>query len=87
MSFSLLIAQDFLPSTLYTRSSVVPHDKPYYKHIDEKNSVEIIYTKENLVFAKHAAKIESPMHQDIKTFLAGNLMRDSMLDSFQSIIR
>ena len=68
MGFSHLLAQDVVPSTLYTGSSVVPHDKPYYKYEDQKNNVEIIYTKDNLPFAKHAADIETPLNKDYKKF-------------------
>ena len=65
---ALLTTQALLmgASPLLTGASVVPHDKPYYKYSlkDKDKDVEIIYTKENLPFAKHTSKLESPLHED-----------------------
>ena len=48
-------------STLQTGGSVVPNDKPYYKHSME--NVEIIHTREHLEHAKRAANIETPLNK------------------------
>ncbi|MEA2091396.1 MAG: hypothetical protein U9O83_03400, partial [Campylobacterota bacterium] len=68
LSFTLLIASDVVPSSLATGMAVVPHDKPYYKYKDSENDVEIIYTEDNIPFARHTASVESPLHKDYKKF-------------------
>ena len=64
LSLSLL----FLNTTLLLAvgDSVVPHDKDYYTY--EKDNIEIIYTKDNLPFAKHTASIEEPLNSDYEKF-------------------
>ncbi len=57
-----------VPSALVTGMAVVPNDEPYYKYKLEEKDVEIIYTKDNIPFAKHTAKIEEPLHNDYEEF-------------------
>mgnify|MGYP006995562285 CR=1 FL=1 len=59
---SLLNAREGVDPTIFVDSAVVPHDKEYYKYND--NNIEIIYTRDNINFAKHAANIESSLHKD-----------------------
>ena len=70
---SLLAQQNIVPSSLGSGNSVVPHDKAYYKHEDKQNDVQIIYTKDNLPFAKQTANIESPLHKDYRDFFGWRL--------------
>ena len=65
---STLFAQAYVPSGLKSGDSLVPHDKAYYKHFDTKENVEIIYTEDNLPFAKQALEIEAPLHKDYQKF-------------------
>jgi len=58
----------FIPTLLLSGEVVVSHDNPYFKHKDKKNNVEIIYTKDNLPFAKHTAEVESHIHKNYKDF-------------------
>jgi len=53
---------------LQAGSSVVAQDKDYYKHTLSSHDVEIIYTKDNIAFAKEAAEIETPLHNDYEKF-------------------
>ena len=46
--------------------SVVSNDKQYYKHM--QNNIEIIYTKDNMKFAKHISKIEPSLTKDYEIF-------------------
>ncbi|SFV66406.1 hypothetical protein MNB_SM-4-1336 [hydrothermal vent metagenome] len=59
---SALIAEP--PLGLRSGDSVVPHDKAYYKHQLLSNDVEIIYTKDNINFAKKAASKQEQIHKD-----------------------
>ena len=64
---SLHCASDKIgPQPLFSGTSVVPHDKEYYKY--EDSNVEIIYTEDNLPFAKHTASIEESLHDDYRDF-------------------
>lgn len=49
-------------SIMIASDSVLPHDEEYFKY--EDNNVEIIYTKDNLPFAKHTAGIENALNKD-----------------------
>ncbi|MEA2099959.1 MAG: hypothetical protein U9P72_07505 [Campylobacterota bacterium] len=62
----LYASQNIIPSTLPTGIAVVPNDKKYYKH--EDSDVELIYTKENLPFAKHTVSVETSLHKNYKEF-------------------
>jgi len=73
ISSTLISASDIVPSSLETGIAVVPHDKAYYKYKDRENDVEIIYTKDNLPFAKHTAGVESLLHKNYKKFFAWEL--------------
>ena len=64
VTFTVLMAADAVPQTQITGNAIVPHDKPYYKHKDTKNNLEIIYTENNIPSAKHTAEIESSLHND-----------------------
>jgi hypothetical protein len=44
-----------------TGTTVVSHDKEYFKH--DVENVEILYTKDNLPFAKHTAALETPLNK------------------------
>jgi len=67
MQNRLKIGSFLLSSTfLLGGEVVVSHDDDYYKYKDKKNDVEIIYTKNNLPFAKHTANLESHIHKDYK---------------------
>jgi len=72
LGFAMLHAiQSIVPSTLSTGTAVVPNDKEYYKY--KESNVEIIYTKENLPFAKHSAGIEDSLHKDYEEFYSWEL--------------
>ena len=64
LSFSL--AYLLTQSLLNAGSTVVPHDEPYYKYAED--NVEIIYTKNNLPYAKHTASMETPLNRDYENF-------------------
>ena len=65
--FVFLYSSDsIVTSSLSTGSAVVPNDKEYFKHKD--SHVEIIFTKENLLFAKQTAEIENHLHKDYEDF-------------------
>ena len=66
MALSLQAAK--LPTPLETGMAVVPQDKAYYTHKLPKSDVELIYTKDNMNFAKEAAGIEVPLHKDYEKF-------------------
>ncbi len=70
---STLFSQEYVPSGLRSGDSVVPHDKPYYKHYDKKDNVEMIYTEKNLPFVKQALEIEAPLHKDYEKFFEWKL--------------
>ncbi|MEA1982575.1 MAG: hypothetical protein U9N39_03430, partial [Campylobacterota bacterium] len=70
---SLYAQQNLIPSSLSSGNSVVAHDKDYYKHTDEQNDVQIIYTEDNLPFAKQTATLESPLHEDYRDFYGWRL--------------
>jgi len=73
---SLLIALSLVPlllnaesTTLFTGDSVVPNDKPYYKHKLKNSNVELLFTQENKEFAQRTANIEDNLHKEYeKTF-------------------
>jgi len=68
---SILSAQtvsSVVPSTLATGIAIVPHDDPYYKYQLKDRDVEIIYTEENIPFAKHTADMEDALHNDYEEF-------------------
>ncbi len=69
--FHGVYAEESLEPVLLTGTSVVPDDKPYYKY--KQNNVEIIYTKENLPFAKHTASIEEPLNKDYEDVFSWKL--------------
>ncbi len=62
VSAGLLYGGQITPSTLMIGTAVVPNDKEYFKH--HENNVEIIYTKENLPFAKYTAGVEDALHKE-----------------------
>ena len=66
IKIALLVA--FIDTSLLLASDVVPNDEAYYIHTNDKKSVEIIYTKENLSFAKETAEIEDALHKNYKKF-------------------
>jgi len=67
MQNRLILSFTLLSSTLLIGGEVVvSHDEDYYKYKDKKNNVEIIYTKNNLPFAKHTANLESYIHKNYK---------------------
>ncbi len=66
LSISSLFATFDLP--LETRRSIVPHDKSYYTHQLQSKNIEIIYTKDNLSFAKETASIEESLHDNYENF-------------------
>lgn len=71
--FSTLTLQAEVSYPLETGSSVVPHDKSYFTHNLKQNNVEIIYTHDNLPFAKETAAIEVPLHKDYEHFYGWKL--------------
>ncbi len=64
-------AEENLEPVLFTGTSVVANDKSYYKY--KQNNVEIIYTKENLPFAKYTASIEEPLNKDYEDIFSWKL--------------
>ena len=67
MQNRLILSSTLLSSSLLLGGEVVvSHDDDYYKYKDTKNDVEIIYTKNNLPFAKHTANLESHIHKNYK---------------------
>ncbi len=69
--FSVAFAKENLEPILLTGTSVVPNDKPYYKY--KQNNVEIIYTKENLPYARHTASLEEPLNKDYEDIFSWKL--------------
>ncbi len=65
-SVTLYASDKIAPLPLPFGSSVVPNDKEYYKYKNE--NVEIIYTQDNLPFAKCTANIEESLHKDYREF-------------------
>ena len=61
VSFSFIYAV-MVPSSGVIGYSVVPGDKTYYIH--KQGNIEIIYTKDNIEFAKHTSKIEPYIHDN-----------------------
>ena len=61
----------FVPSSGAIGQAVVPGDKTYYTH--KQGNIEIIYTKDNLPFAKHTSKIEASIHRDYEKFFDWSL--------------
>jgi len=59
--FKIYIFVFVLFSFLYA-DSVVPNDKQYYKHTQE--SLEIVYTQENLPYASHTLSLEESLNRD-----------------------
>jgi hypothetical protein len=59
---------DVLPASLVSGGVVIPNDKPYYKYKDERNDIELIYTKENLPFAKHTFGVEQKITKEYRKF-------------------
>lgn len=59
---TLTYAQNFTPVPNMTGDSVVPNDEQYYKSYQD--NIEIIYTKDNLPFARHTADLEPYIHRD-----------------------
>ncbi len=70
-SFSLVYGADYMPYSAFTGKTVVPNDEDYYKYKEE--NVEIIYTKDNIPFARHTASIGSPLHRDYEKFFKWEL--------------
>ncbi|QSZ41654.1 hypothetical protein GJV85_05885 [Sulfurimonas aquatica] len=62
----LSLTASIVPVTLPTGTAVVPNDKDYYT--DTTNNVEIIYTKDNIPFAKHTSSVETPLNESYKKF-------------------
>jgi len=61
--FSTLLHAVYVPG-VYSGGAVVPQDKPYYKYKLPEIDAEMIYTKDNVDFAKQTASIELPMNHD-----------------------
>ena len=57
-----------VPSSLATGSAVVPHDEAYYTHELDSTDVKLIYSEDNIPYAKHVADIEEPLHKDYEEF-------------------
>ncbi len=60
-SFTLVYGV-IIPPSGFVGGAVVPNDNKYYKK--KQGNVEIVYTKENLPFAIHAAKVEPSIHRE-----------------------
>ena len=73
LSTIYLNAQSDVPISLASGDSIVAHDKAYYTHEKKDVNVEIIYTEDNLPFAKHTASIESPLHKDYQKYFGWTL--------------
>ncbi len=71
--YSALTLQAGPSYPLVTGDSVVPQDKDYFTYKLKKNDVEIIYTQDNLPFAKETAAIEVPLHKDYEHFYGWKL--------------
>ncbi|MBU0721514.1 hypothetical protein KJ877_09240 [bacterium] len=63
---SFLSSNEFIPKIFQPGNTVVPNDKEYYKH--NQNNTQILYTKENLPFAKHTANIENSLNRQYELF-------------------
>ncbi|NPA60527.1 MAG: hypothetical protein GXO30_08750, partial [Epsilonproteobacteria bacterium] len=55
---TLVFSSFLFASNLETGSTVVPNDKEYFKYKDEKSNIELLYSKENLKFAKETLKTD-----------------------------
>jgi len=58
---------------LSTGNAVVPHDDAYYTHTIKDRDVQLIYTKDNLKFAKHTMSMEEQIHTDYEKFFGWKL--------------
>lgn len=61
-----LIVMFSLYSFLNASDAVVANDKEYFKF--KENNVEIIYTEDNIPFARHTASVENPLNKDYEYF-------------------
>jgi hypothetical protein len=57
-----------VPPTIKTGDALVPNDEAYYKYKLKNKDVEMIYTKDNIPFAKHTADIQEGLHNDYEEF-------------------
>ena len=57
-----------VPQTLMTGDAVVPQDDAYYTYKLKDRDIEIIYTEENIPFAKHTVEMEEQLHKDYEEF-------------------
>jgi len=63
LSFYSLIAFSSLSGT-----DLVVDDAKYFKYLVPSSNVELIYSKDNLEFAKHAVGVEETIYKEYKTF-------------------
>lgn len=71
MYFRIYIFLFFSLVCYATDSAIVLDDEEYYKY--EDSNIELIYSKENLEFAKHTAKLEPSLHKDYEEFFGWKL--------------
>lgn len=70
---TLLCSSELFAYPLTSGGVVVGDDKPYYKFRDDRNNLDIIYTKENLPFAKQSASIEPSIYSSYSKFFGWRL--------------
>ena len=50
--------------TIVNAQTLVPHDNPYYTYQLPDKDVQLIYTEENIPFAKETAEVQTQLHSD-----------------------
>jgi len=61
-------SQAIVPPPSPSGDAVVPHDDAYYKYKLKDKDIEIIYTEDNIPFAKHTVQMEEQLHVDYEQF-------------------
>lgn len=64
----VLTASLYATSIPFSGDSVVPQDKSYFKHQLQNQDIELIYTHDNIFFAKQSAEIETPLNRDYENY-------------------
>jgi hypothetical protein len=83
MKFIFLIMSVFIITVL---ADVVPHDKPYYTK--KVRNTELIYTKDNIEFAKQAAAVEltlQPQYEDKYGYVMDEPLHVGLISSYNQI--
>ena len=62
-----------VPLPAATGGAVVPQDDAYYTYKLKDKDIELIYTEDNIKFAKHALMMEEQIHNDYEKFFGWKL--------------